>query len=115
PGNKVLETVKYCKVATAASVSRRKVECCIEGTASLISHCLLKGHNVALVLNNVGVLVIEGTKVQLKFYKEFFKAVSGKDNVKKVSTKFPRLLDMVSPVVPVASLTWSGRAIIFPR
>ncbi|NXU30032.1 CCD81 protein, partial [Thalassarche chlororhynchos] len=43
PGNKVLEPLKYAKVAVDASVSRRKVEGCILGTTSLLSHCLGKG------------------------------------------------------------------------
>ncbi|NWI35106.1 CCD81 protein, partial [Sula dactylatra] len=54
PGNKVLQPFKYAKVATAASVSRQKVEACIQGTMSLLSHCLGKGENVALVLKDIG-------------------------------------------------------------
>ncbi|KAF1596378.1 Coiled-coil domain-containing protein 81, partial [Eudyptes moseleyi] len=54
PGNKELEPLKYAKVATDASVSRRKVESCILGVMSLLSHCVGKGENVALVLRNVG-------------------------------------------------------------
>ncbi|NWR61638.1 CCD81 protein, partial [Bucorvus abyssinicus] len=54
PGHKELEPLKYFKVAAAVSMSRRKVEGCIEGTTSLLSHCLAKGKNVALVLRDVG-------------------------------------------------------------
>ncbi|NXX56322.1 CCD81 protein, partial [Scopus umbretta] len=114
PGNKVLEPLKYTKVATAAAVSRRKVEGCIQGTTSLLSHCLGKGENVALILRNVGMLLIEGRRVQMKFYCEFLKRLSGKEHVEDVF-KVPQLLDMmVSHVVPMASLTFSGRVIIFP-
>ncbi|KFQ79893.1 Coiled-coil domain-containing protein 81, partial [Phoenicopterus ruber ruber] len=116
PGNKELEPLKYAKVAAAASVSRRKVECCVEGTTSLLSYCLGKGENVALVLRDVGVLLIEGTKVQMKFYHNFLEMLSGKENVEKVAFKVPQLLDVVvSQVEPVASLTFSGRVIIFPE
>ncbi|KFQ68869.1 Coiled-coil domain-containing protein 81, partial [Phaethon lepturus] len=115
PGNKELEPLKYSKVATAASVSRRKVEACVQGTMTLFSHCLGKGENVALVLREVGVLLIEGSRVQMKFFYNFLERMSGKENLEKAVFKVPQLLDMVvSQVAPVASLSFSGRVIIFP-
>ncbi|NWR76518.1 CCD81 protein, partial [Centropus unirufus] len=54
PGHKVLEPLKYCEVAKRVSVSRKKVENCILGTTSLLSFCLGKGKNIALVLRDVG-------------------------------------------------------------
>ncbi|NXQ84580.1 CCD81 protein, partial [Nyctibius grandis] len=54
PGIKELEPLKYAKVATAASVSGLKVEGCTQGTTSLLSQCLGKGENIALVLKDVG-------------------------------------------------------------
>ncbi|KAF1406055.1 Coiled-coil domain-containing protein 81, partial [Spheniscus humboldti] len=115
PGNKELEPLKYAKVATDASVSRRKVEGCILGVTSLLSHCVGKGENVALVLRNVGVLLIEGGRVQMKFYYDFLETLSGKENLAKAVFKVPQLLDMlVSRVAPVASLSFSGRVILFP-
>ncbi|NWX35409.1 CCD81 protein, partial [Notiomystis cincta] len=56
-----LEPLKYARVAMEACVSRRKAECCILGTTSLLHHCLEKGVSVALVLRDVGVLLIEGS------------------------------------------------------
>ncbi|NWW47923.1 CCD81 protein, partial [Pedionomus torquatus] len=114
PGNKELEPLKFSQVAT--SLPRQKVEECVLGTTSLLSHCLAKGENVALVLKDLGFLLIEGTKVQMKFYHEFLARLTGKENLEKVVFKVPGLLDMmVSPTVPVASLTFSGRVIIFPK
>ncbi|NXK01133.1 CCD81 protein, partial [Corythaixoides concolor] len=116
PGNKELEPLKYFKVAAAASMSWQKVESCIQGTTSLLSYCLGKGENVAFVLQDVGVLLIEGTKVQMKFYYGFLARLSGKKNLEKVIFEVSQLLDMVvSPVVPVASLTFSCRAVVFPK
>ncbi|KFV47455.1 Coiled-coil domain-containing protein 81, partial [Gavia stellata] len=110
------EPLKYFKVATAASVPRWKVGDCIQGTMSLLSYCLGKGENVALVLRVIGVLLIEGTKVQMRFYYDFLETLSGQENLGKAIFKVPQLLDMaVSPVVPVASLSFSGRVIIFPK
>ncbi|XP_074973438.1 coiled-coil domain-containing protein 81-like [Phalacrocorax aristotelis] len=116
PGNKVLEPFRYAKVATAASVSRQKVEGCIQSTTTLLSHCLGKGETVALVLKDIGVLLIEGTKVQMKFYHNFLEKLSGKENLEKAVFKVPWLLEMVvSWEVPVASLSVSDRIIVFPK
>ncbi|NXT33895.1 CCD81 protein, partial [Pelecanoides urinatrix] len=115
PGDKELEPLKYAKVAAAAHVSRQKVESCIQGTTSLLSYCLGKGKNVALVLKDIGVLLIEAKKVHMKFYYDFLEKLSGKENLEKAVFEVPQLPDMmVSRVVPVASLSFSGRVIIFP-
>ncbi|NXK15514.1 CCD81 protein, partial [Herpetotheres cachinnans] len=115
PGYKVLEPVKYAKVATDAHVSWRKVEGCILGTTSLLSHCLGKGEIVALVLRDVGVLLIEDRRVRMRFYYDFLEGLSGKTNLGMAAFTVPQLLDMVvSRMVPVASLTRTGRVIIFP-
>ncbi|XP_027639402.2 coiled-coil domain-containing protein 81-like [Falco peregrinus] len=114
--NKVLEPVKYIKVATDANVSRRKVEICILGTTSLLSQCLGKGKNVALVLRDIGLLLIEDRKVEMRFYYDFLEGIYGKRNLRMAALSAPWLLDtVVSPMVPAASLTRSGCVIIFPE
>lgn len=173
-----MEPLKYAEVAAAASVSWQTGKACIFGTTSLVSHCLRKGENIAFVLKDVGVLLIEGTSVEMKFYYDFLERISGKENLEKVVFKVrvwflhgpcaactwltgtwpaaraaqvlrccqlsrpwappalssasavtrtshilpvpalqvPWLLDMVvSRVAAVASLTSSGRVIVFPR
>ncbi|KFR17236.1 Coiled-coil domain-containing protein 81, partial [Opisthocomus hoazin] len=115
PGHKEVEPLKYFRVATEASVSRQKVEDCIQGTLSHLSHCLGNGENIAFILKDVGVLIIEGTKVQVQFYYNFMKALSGKENLEKVFFKVPQLRDlMVSWRTPIDSLTSSGRVTVFP-
>ncbi|NXA30677.1 CCD81 protein, partial [Ibidorhyncha struthersii] len=114
-GNKELEPLKYAKVAMAASVSRQKAEVCIQGTTSLLSHCLGKGENVSFVLRDIGVLLIEGRRVKMKFFYNFLERISGKKNLEIAGFKVPELLDMVvSQEAPVASLTFSGHVIVFP-
>ncbi|XP_068520716.1 proteoglycan 4-like [Anas acuta] len=115
PGHKELEPLQYPEVAAAASVSWKKVESCIRSTTSLISRTLGKGENIALVLKDVGVLVIEGTRVQIKFYYDFLESLSEQESLQKALFKVPQLMDMVvSRVSAVASLTFSGRVIVFP-
>ncbi|KFQ58317.1 Coiled-coil domain-containing protein 81, partial [Pelecanus crispus] len=115
PGNKELEPLRYTEVAAAAAVSRRKVDACIQGTTSLLAHCLGKGEAVALVLRDVGLLLIDGMRVQMRFYYDFLEQLSGTEQAEKVF-QVPELLDMVvSRVAPVASLTFSSRVIVFPE
>ncbi|XP_023796435.1 coiled-coil domain-containing protein 81-like [Cyanistes caeruleus] len=115
-GGKQLEPLKYAKVAMKASVSRRKVECCILGTTSLLYHCLEKGVSVAFVLRDVGVLLIEGSMVQMRFYLDFLEKVIGKRIQDRAILKALQQLDMVvSQEVPIASLSFTGRIIIFPN
>nr|ADT65176.1 hypothetical protein [Meleagris gallopavo] len=116
PGRKEAETLKYTEVAAAASVSRQRGEICICGTTSLVSRCLKKGENVAFVLKDIGVLILEGARVQMKFYYDFLEKVCGKANLETAVFKVPWLLDMVvSRVAAAASLTLSGRVVVFPE
>ena len=91
--------MKYAKVAVDAAVSVRKVEDCIQGTTSLLSHCLGKGENVALVLRDVGVLLIEDMRVQMKFFYSFLERMSGKENLEKAVSK-----------VSVLACPWPGQS-----
>ncbi|XP_035170316.1 coiled-coil domain-containing protein 81-like, partial [Oxyura jamaicensis] len=114
--HKELEPLRVAEVAASICMSQQRVEKCIQGTTTLISCCLGKGENIALVLKDIGVLLIEGTRVQMKFYYEFLEMLSGKENLEKAVFKVPQLRNMlVSRMKPLASLTFSGRVIIFPE
>ncbi|CAN8205762.1 unnamed protein product [Coccothraustes coccothraustes] len=115
-GRKQLEPLKYAKVATEASVSRREVECCILGTMSLLHHCLEKGVSVAFVLRDVGVLLIEGSMVLMRFYPDLLEKVHGQRIQDRATLKALQQLGMVvSRDVPVASLSSTGRVLVFPN
>ncbi|KAM9514267.1 coiled-coil domain-containing protein 81-like [Guaruba guarouba] len=115
PGNKELEPLKYSKVASSIPTSRQKVERCIQGTMSQLSYCLGKGETVALLLKDIGVLLIEGKRVEVRFYSHFLEELVGKRSLEKARAKVPHLLDMgMSPSAPVASLSTIGRIIVFP-
>lgn len=76
-----MQPLKYTEVAAAASVTWQTGKACIFGTTSLVSHCLRKGENIAFVLKDIGVLLIEGAQVQMKFYYNFLEKVCGKVNL----------------------------------
>ncbi|XP_040562060.1 uncharacterized protein LOC121113457 [Gallus gallus] len=116
PGHREVEPLKCAEVAAAASVSWQTGEACIYGTTSLVSHCLTKGENIAFVLKDIGVLLIDGTRVQMKYYRDFLERICGKEDLKIALSKVPWLRDMVvSRVAVLASLTFSGRVIVFPK
>ncbi|KAM4637281.1 coiled-coil domain-containing protein 81-like [Amazona ochrocephala] len=77
-GDKELKPLSYSKVATDARVSRCQAKRCILGTTSLLSRCLGNGHNVALVLRDVGVLLMEEGVVRMRFYPTFLHGIVGK-------------------------------------
>ncbi|XP_021238741.1 uncharacterized protein LOC110391255 [Numida meleagris] len=114
--HKELEPLKYSEVAAAASVTRQRGTSCIQSTVSLLSRCLRNGENVAFVLKDIGVLLIDGMTCGMKYYYDFLEKLSGKEKLGKVVFKATPLLDMVvSRVAPVASLTLSGRLVVFPE
>ncbi|NXO27584.1 CCD81 protein, partial [Cisticola juncidis] len=116
PGGKKLEPLKYARVAVEASVPRRMVECCILGTMSLLHHCLEKGVGITFVLRDVGVLLIEGSRVKMRFYMDFLEKVTGESVQDSATLKALQQLDMVvSQEVPVTSLSSTGRVITFPK
>ncbi|XP_068548106.1 coiled-coil domain-containing protein 81-like isoform X1 [Anas acuta] len=83
---------------------------------SLFSRCIRKGRNVALILKDIGMLLIEGTRVQMKYYHDFLEVMTGKDTLKEALLRVPGMLDLVIPrTATAASLTCSGRVIIFPE
>ena len=82
-----MEPLKCAEVAAAASVSWQTGEACIYGTTSLVSHCLTKGENIAFVLKDIGVLLIDGTRVQMKYYRNFLERICGKEDLKIALSK----------------------------
>ncbi|NXO45810.1 CCD81 protein, partial [Locustella ochotensis] len=111
-----LDPLQTFAVAAVLGLPRRRVEGALQATMSLLSQCLGTGEDVALVLRDIGVLLVERHKVQMRFYHNFLEAVSGKENLEKGVFKIQELLDMVAPQgVPVAALTSFGSIIIFPE
>ncbi|XP_072210747.1 uncharacterized protein [Excalfactoria chinensis] len=116
PVDRKVEALKSSQVAAAASVSWKTAQKCIQSTVSLLSSCLQNGEKVAVVLKDVGVLLIDGLTFQMKFYYDFLETLSGKENFRRAVRKAPSLLDMgVSRMTPVASLVFSGCLVVLPK
>ncbi|XP_033928110.1 coiled-coil domain-containing protein 81 [Melopsittacus undulatus] len=115
PSHKELEPLKYSQVASSIPSSRREVERCVQGTLSLLSYCLGQGEAVALVLKDLGVLLVQGSRVSVRFYSHFLEQLMGNWSLEGDGDKVSHLLDSgMSPSDPVSSLSTSGRVLIFP-
>ncbi|XP_042739973.1 uncharacterized protein LOC122186964 [Lagopus leucura] len=110
-----VEPMKYSKAAAAASLSWETLRTGIQSTMSLVAGCLQNGENVAIVLKDIGVLLIDGLTFQMKYFFDFLEKLSGKEKFGRAAFKAPWLLDVVvSRVAPVASLALSGCIVVFP-
>ncbi|XP_035190676.1 coiled-coil domain-containing protein 81-like [Oxyura jamaicensis] len=116
PGDKLLEPLRYAQIAAATFVSAKRVVGCIQATMSLFSRCIRKGKNVALILKDIGMLLVDSTRVQMKYYRDFLEMMTGKDTLKEALLRVPGMRDLVIPrTATAASLTCSGHVIIFPE
>ncbi|XP_042748411.1 LOW QUALITY PROTEIN: uncharacterized protein LOC122192046, partial [Lagopus leucura] len=110
-----LDPLRYSKAAAGTSLSWQTLRTGIQSTVSLLSGCLQNGENVAIVLKDIGVLLVDGLTFHMKYYFDFLEKLSGKEAFRRAAFKAPWLLDMVvSRVAPLASLVLSGCLVVFP-
>ncbi|XP_048786221.1 uncharacterized protein LOC125686361 [Lagopus muta] len=115
PVHRKLEPLRYSRAAAGAAVSWESVKTGIQSTVSMLSGCLRDGQNVAVVLKDIGVLLIDGLTFHMRFYYSFLEQLSGKEELSRAALKAPWLLNaVVSPAAPVASLALSGCLVVFP-
>ncbi|XP_019467005.1 coiled-coil domain-containing protein 81-like, partial [Meleagris gallopavo] len=87
PVHRKVEPLKYSKAAAAASLSWQTLRTGIQSTVSLLSGCLQNGENVAIVLKDIGVLLIDGLTFQMKFFFDFLEKLSGKEKFRRATSK----------------------------
>ena len=85
PGRKG-EPLKYCKAATAASLSWETLRTGIQSTVAPLSGCLQNGENVAVLLKDIGILLIDGLAFRVKFF-DFLEQLSGKEKFRRAAFK----------------------------
>ena len=79
--------MKYSKAAAAASLNWETLRTGIQSTVALLSGCLQNGENVAVVLKDIGVLLIDGLTFQMKFFFDFLEQLSGKEKFRRATFK----------------------------
>ncbi|XP_064359988.1 coiled-coil domain-containing protein 81-like [Dromaius novaehollandiae] len=116
PGHKEMEPLKCARIASDMSVPRQTVEACVEETLREFCRCLKSGQNVAFVLKDVGMLVIQGTNVKMRFYKSLLQRLNGTEQRLAALLGMPEMRDSVlSRTKTAASQTLSGRVFVFPE
>ena len=87
-----MEPLKCADLALDVVASRKTVKACIRETVHLFCHYSEKGENVAFVLKDIGMLIIQGKEVKMRFYKDFLKRLNGTDKLLKALLRVSFLL-----------------------
>lgn len=75
------EQLPYAQIASDNAVSESTVQLCIQRTMRLFGVCLENRKNVALIWRDVGMLIIQGKDVKMRFYRDFLKRLNGTDRM----------------------------------
>ncbi|KAM6115519.1 coiled-coil domain-containing protein 81-like [Phoenicopterus ruber ruber] len=115
PGHQHFEQLPYAQIASDNAVSEGMVQLCMERTTRLFRVCLENRKNVALVWRDVGMLIIQGKDVKMRFYTDFLKRLNGTDKMLQAVLEMPEMRDsVISRHDTAASQTSSGRVIVLP-
>ncbi|KAM9662058.1 uncharacterized protein ACIBXB_012125 isoform 2-T5 [Morphnus guianensis] len=115
PGHQHFEQLPYAQIASENAVSEGTVQLCVERTMCLFRVCLENRDNVALVWRDVGMLIIQGRDVKMRFYTDFLKRLNGTDQMLQAALEMPEMRDsVISRHDTAASQTSSGRVIVLP-
>ncbi|POI25439.1 hypothetical protein CIB84_010811 [Bambusicola thoracicus] len=77
PGHDQYQQLPYAKIASENGISEGAAQLCVERTVCLFCACIEKRRNVAFIWRDVGMLLIEGKRVQMKFYEDFLEKLNG--------------------------------------
>ncbi|XP_069647827.1 coiled-coil domain-containing protein 81-like [Haliaeetus albicilla] len=114
-GHQHFEQLPYARIASENAVSEGTVQLCVERTMRLFRVCLENRDNVALVWRDVGMLIIQGRDVKMRFYTDFLKRLNGTDQSLQAVLEMPEMRDsVISRHDTAASQTSSGRVIVLP-
>ncbi|KAM6042947.1 coiled-coil domain-containing protein 81-like [Theristicus caerulescens] len=115
PGRHYFKQLPYAQIASDNAVSESTVHLCMERTMCLLRVCLENGKNVALVWGDVGMLIIQGRDVKMRFYTDFLKRLNGTDKALQAVLQMPEMRhSVISHHNTAASQTSSGRVIVLP-
>ncbi|XP_047909402.2 coiled-coil domain-containing protein 81-like isoform X1 [Anser cygnoides] len=115
PGHLHFEELPYAQIASENNVSESLVRLCIDRTTRLFCVCIEDRQNVAFLWRDVGMLIIEGKDVKMKFYEDFLKKLNGTTNALQALLRMPEMNNsVISHLDTAASQTASERVIVFP-
>ncbi|XP_048795030.1 coiled-coil domain-containing protein 81-like [Lagopus muta] len=114
-GHDEYQQLPYDEIASETGISEGAARLCVQRTVCQFSACIGKRQNVAFVWWDVGMLLIEGKRVQMKFYEDFLGKLSGTAEVLQALLGMPEMSKaVISRNACAASLTASGHVTVFP-
>uniref|UniRef100_A0A493SW88 CCDC81 HU domain-containing protein n=1 Tax=Anas platyrhynchos platyrhynchos TaxID=8840 RepID=A0A493SW88_ANAPP len=115
PGYAHFEELPYAQIASENNVSESLVRLCIERSTRLFRVCIEDRQNIAFLWRDIGMLIIEGKDVKMKFYEDFLEKLNGTTDTLEALLMMPEMNNsVISHLDTAASQTTSGCVIVFP-
>ncbi|KAK2529695.1 hypothetical protein Q9233_006862, partial [Columba guinea] len=77
PGRQDFEQLPFAQIASENAVSEGTVQLYMKRTAHLFHACLENRENVAIIWRDVGMLIVQGKDVKMRFYLDFLERLNG--------------------------------------
>uniref|UniRef100_A0A8C0TF10 Coiled-coil domain containing 81 n=1 Tax=Canis lupus familiaris TaxID=9615 RepID=A0A8C0TF10_CANLF len=94
PGDIPVVPLNFVMISLEGPFSRDTVEGCVKETLLFLSRSIIK-QNVEFTFKGIGVLVIRGNKVKMRFYKDFLCTMDGTGALAKALANRPDTVDSV--------------------
>nr|XP_009671415.1 PREDICTED: coiled-coil domain-containing protein 81-like [Struthio camelus australis] len=94
-GDREIAQLNYPRIALEAAFSPDTVQGCVDETVFLFACYLLDGKNVDFVLKDVGILVVRGKDVRMRYCDQFLLTVDWSGNLMKALCSNPQTEDLV--------------------
>ncbi|XP_071659107.1 coiled-coil domain-containing protein 81-like [Patagioenas fasciata] len=115
PGHQDFEQLPYAEIASENAVSEGTVQLYMERTTHLFHACVENGQNVAIIWRDVGMLIVQGKDMKMRFYLHFLERLNGTGKMLQALLEMPEMRDsVISRHDTAASQTSSGRVIVLP-
>ncbi|KAK2525585.1 hypothetical protein Q9966_011320 [Columba livia] len=115
PGHQDSEQLPYAEIASENAVSEGTVQLCMKRTTHLFHACLENRQNVAIIWRDVGMLIVQGKEIKMRFYLHFLERLNGTGKMLQALLEMPEMRDsVISRHDTAASQTSSGRVFVLP-
>ncbi|KAK2529704.1 hypothetical protein Q9233_006871 [Columba guinea] len=115
PGRQDVEQLPFAQIASENAVSEGTVQLYMKRTAHLFHACLENRENVAIIWRDVGMLIVQGKDVKMRFYLDFLERLNGSGKMLQALLEMPEMRDsVISRHDTAASQTSSGRVMVLP-
>uniref|UniRef100_A0A8C7AAM3 Coiled-coil domain containing 81 n=2 Tax=Neovison vison TaxID=452646 RepID=A0A8C7AAM3_NEOVI len=95
PGDIPVVPLNFVMISLEGPFSRDTVEGCVKETLLFLSRSISIKRNVEFTFKGIGVLVIKGNKVKMRFYKDFLCSMDGSGTLAKALANRPGTVDSV--------------------